>query len=84
MQRRCKNHMNLLDEQKLALELSESLNDREAILIYQSFTRRYTESFLRKILQKVLAIPEEKIRKSRGALFTYLVKQHGDSLHSRH
>jgi hypothetical protein len=34
-----------------------------------------TEAFLRKILQRVLSVPQEQIRKTRGALFTYLVGQ---------
>lgn len=68
--------MKQINEQKLAFELADSMNDRESLQAYISFTKRYTEGFLRKIQAKVLSIPEDKIRKTRGALFTYLVKQH--------
>jgi len=62
-------------EFRLALELAETLNDKEALVVYQAFTRKYAEAFLRKVLAKVMSIPDHKIRKTRGALFTFLVKQ---------
>jgi hypothetical protein len=63
---------------KLAWELAEALNDREAIDIYQKFTEKYQPEFLRETLNKVMSVPEDKIRQSRGALFTYLVNRHGN------
>jgi hypothetical protein len=66
-------------EQKLARELADALNDMEALTIYEDFAYKYSEAFLRKILQRVLSIPREQIRKTPGALFTYLVRQHGGS-----
>jgi hypothetical protein len=66
-------------ENKLALELADALNDMDSLQAYIGFTQKYSESFLRKVLAKVLSIPESKIRKSRGALFTYLVKQHAQN-----
>ena len=67
---------------KLAYEIADALHDREALPLYLSFTRKYHEAFLRNILMRVLSIPDEKIKRTRGALFTYLVNQHGES-HSR-
>lgn len=69
--------MNNYDPQeiKLANELAETLNDRDAFQLYCSFARKYQESFLRRILAKVMSIPEIKIRRTRGALFTFLVNQ---------
>ena len=69
--------MNVLNQQKLAYELADSMNDRDSIQVYISFTQKFSEEFLRKIQNKVLSIPEHKIKKSRGALFTFLVQQHG-------
>jgi len=63
---------------KLALELANTLNDMESLQAYVGMTQKYSEAFLRKVLTKVLSIPENKIRKTRGALFTYLVKQHAN------
>jgi len=71
--------MDISNENKLAVELAETLNDRESLQAYIGMTHKYSESFLRKILTKVLTIPQNKIRKTRGALFTFLVKQHYDN-----
>ena len=72
--------MNYTSEQKrLAYEIADALNDHEAMKVHLEFAQRYQESFLRRILAKVMSIPEDKIRKSRGALYTSLVKQHGGS-----
>ena len=68
--------MELTEQQKFALELAETLNDHNSLTLYQQLTEKYDEEFLRRILEKVLSIPKEKIRKSRGALFTFLVNQH--------
>jgi len=63
------------NEIKLANELAETLKDREALPFYLSLTRKYQEGHLRQILAKVMSIEETKIRKTRGALFTYLINQ---------
>lgn len=62
-------------QQKLAREIADALNDMEAVSIYEGFAYKYTEDFLRRILQRVLSIPQDQIRKTRGALFTFLIKQ---------
>jgi hypothetical protein len=69
---------------KLANEIADTLNDRDALPLYLIYARKYQETFLRKILAKVMSIPESKIRRTRGALFTFLVNQgnaNGDSRH---
>ena len=63
------------NEEKLAREIAIALDDLVALPIYEKFATKYSEGFLRKILQKVLSVPEKDIRKTRGALFTYLVNQ---------
>jgi len=62
-------------EMRLANELAETLKDREALPYYLSLTKKYHEAFLRQVLAKVMSIEETQIRKTRGALFTYLVNQ---------
>lgn len=62
---------------KFAYELANVLNDHHSIQVYVSFTQKYKEEFLRKILLRVMSIPDNKIKRTRGALFTYLVNQHG-------
>ena len=66
-------------ELRLANELAETLKDRDSLPIYLSFVRKYQEDHLRKILAKVMSIDAVKIRKTRGALFTYLIKQNGNN-----
>lgn len=65
-------------ETKLAREIADALGDNDSLAVHTAFCEKYSEAFLRKTLQKVLSIPEDQIRKTRGALFTYLVNQnHG-------
>lgn len=73
--------MYTLKEHALAEELADRLHDRNSISLYLMFTKRYTEAHLREVLEKVMSIPDNKIKRTRGALFTYLIKQH--ELHNR-
>jgi len=61
----------------LANELAEALDDRESLNAYLFYADKYKEEYLYKILEKVLSIPHKDIRKTRGALFTYLLTNHG-------
>jgi len=69
-------------EIKLANEIADALNDRDSISMHLQYVRKYKEEFLRRILNKVMALPDDKIRKSRAALYTFLINQsikYGDS-----
>ena len=69
-------------EKKLAHEIADTLKDRDSISMHLIYVRKYKEEFLRRILNKVMALPDDKIRKSRAALYTFLINQsssHGDS-----
>jgi len=71
-------------EIKLANEIADTLKDRDSITMHLQYVRRYKEEFLRKVLNKVMLLDESKIRKSRAALYTFLINQghsHGDSRH---
>ena len=70
-------------EIKLANEIADTLNDRDALQLYLQFSRKYKEAFLLKILARVMSIPDNKIRRSRGALFTFLITQQGSNDSSR-
>ncbi|MFA5393972.1 MAG: hypothetical protein WC081_06195 [Candidatus Ratteibacteria bacterium] len=59
----------------LAMEISNGLNDKESLRAYLSLCRKYPEPFLRKVYKEVKELPIEKIKKSRGALFTYLIQK---------
>ncbi len=63
-------------EYRLAEELAETLDDKESLPFYCDLTEKYSEAFLRAKLRKVMSMPSDQIRKTRGALFTYLIRQH--------
>jgi hypothetical protein len=63
-------------EFRLAEELADTLGDQESLPFYCDLVEKYSESFLRAKLRKVMAMPSDQIRKTRGALFTYLIRQH--------
>jgi DNA-binding Lrp family transcriptional regulator len=58
----------------LACDLAEALNDRQTLSIYLLYTKRYPEDLLRRILGEVMEVPDKQIKKSRAALFHYLVQ----------
>ena len=62
-------------EIRLANEIAETLQDRDALPLYLSYARKYQEGFLRRILLKVMSIEASKIRRNRASLFVYLVTQ---------
>ncbi len=61
-------------EELLALDLAQGLNDLKSLNFYLSVSKKYPEELLRRICNQVREIPTEKIKKSKGALFTYLLK----------
>jgi len=63
-------------EGALARDLAEGLGDMKNIRYYFSVTLTYSERYLREVYRKVKETPEHRIKKSRGALFTYLVKKY--------
>ena len=43
--------------------------------MYLSYTKKYPEPLLREVLGQVMEIPTERIKKSRGAFFNYLIRK---------
>lgn len=72
--------MNLNQEQEqLAVEIAHTLDDMDSLQVHRKLVTMYSEDYLRKKMAKVLAVPEHKIRKSRGALYMTLVRGYGSS-----
>ena len=65
-------------EELLASDITKALNDSANMALYLSYARKYPESYLRQILSEVKQTPAHKIKKSRGALFMYLVHLHAN------
>jgi hypothetical protein len=71
-------------EIKLAREIAEALQDVDSLPYHLKQVRKYKEEFLRRRLTHVLSVPEAQIKKSRAALYVYLINQslrYGDSGH---
>ena len=71
-------------EINLAHEIADALHDMDSITLHLQYVRKYKEPFLRKQLKTVLSIPAHKIKKSRAALYTFLVNKNaggGDDGH---
>lgn len=62
-------------EIKLAREIAATLDDMDSFSLHLQYVRKYKEAFLRKILGQVMAVPENKIRKTRAALYVHLIGQ---------
>lgn len=58
----------------LIQEIAEVLEDRDRMSLYQRYVDTYPEQIIRKVLSEVKHTPQYKIKKSRGALFTYLLR----------
>jgi len=67
-------------EDLLAQDIANALNAQEHIKSYQLFAHTYPEDFLRTILSEVKLTPLHKIKKSRHALFIYLIRYYAKSL----
>ena len=66
-------------EELLALDLADALNDHKALALYLSYARRFPESLLRRALGEAKEIPIEQIKKSRAALFNYLIQKYAQN-----
>lgn len=63
-------------EIRLADEIAEALDDHHSHALFLQFAHRYKEEHLRDVLEKVLSVPDRKIKKTRGALYTFLVTKY--------
>jgi DNA-binding transcriptional MocR family regulator len=63
-------------EELLAHDIARTLGSDGHIDRYLSMARRYPESFLREVLSQVKQTPDRQIRKSRVALFEYLIRRY--------
>ncbi|MCK4351823.1 hypothetical protein KAW65_00255 [candidate division WOR-3 bacterium] len=63
-------------EELLAERIAKTFKDEENLSYYETLCERYSEDLINLAFREVKKIPSSKIRKSRGALFTYLVKKY--------
>ena len=63
-------------DELLAFEIASAFKDMGHLSLYLKFCQRYEHNVLLTIFGEVKETDDTKIRKSKGALFTYLVNQH--------
>jgi len=63
-------------EHLLARDLADGLSDRVTLSRYLELARKHPESLLRQLLSEAQAVPPDRIKRSRAALFEYLLTQH--------
>ena len=61
-------------EDLFAQDIADALKEPSQIETYRHYVRLYPEGFIRRILSEVKLTPIHKIRKSRHALFMYLIR----------
>jgi hypothetical protein len=65
------------EEEKLAREFADALDDHESLAMHLSYVRYYEEWSLRKLLKKALDIPDEDVRTNRAACYNSSVQYNG-------
>ena len=70
------NAMSKNDQEELAQEIARGLGEEQLLPIYRALVRRYPEEVVRRAYQETIAFPAENIRKTRGAIFNYLLKKY--------
>ena len=71
-------------EIKIAQDIAHALSDYDSMPYHLQNARKYTESFLEKQLETVLAIPQHKIRNSRAAYYVFLINHNATHNDFRH
>ena len=57
--------------------IARQLNDEDNLALYQAYIKRYAMKVILKAYLEVLNTPPERIKKTPGAYFTFLVKKYG-------
>ena len=71
-------------EELLALDMAQTLNDLKSLPLYLKYAKSLPESRIREALSWVKQVPDENIKKSRAALFNFIIKKHDKRVSSNH
>lgn len=63
----------------LALEVASALKDESRLLLYRTYCQQFNEQLIRRALAAVKQVPDDKIKKSRPALFIFLLKHYASA-----
>jgi len=71
-------------EELLALDMAQTLNDLKSLPLYLKYAKRLPESRIREALSWTKQVPDENIKKSRAALFNFIIKKYAKRTASNH
>jgi len=71
-------------EELLALDMAQTLNDLKSLPLYLKYAKSIPESRIRETLSWVKQVPDENIKRSRAALFNFIIKKHAKRAASNH
>jgi biotin operon repressor len=74
--RKAKNYQSKTREELVASDIASGLKDSTNIHHFIELAKKYPESLLRRALSEAREMPDNKIKKSRTALFNYLIKEY--------
>lgn len=60
----------------LALEIARAFKEESKLLLYRVLCENFNDQVVKKAFDAVMNVPDEKIKKSRAALFAYLLKKY--------
>jgi hypothetical protein len=66
------------DTDKLALEIATALGEPKKIPLYRMVCENRSEELVRRALTGALKTPQDKVRKSRSAIFFYLLNKYAN------
>lgn len=61
---------------ELARHIASEFGDMENLAVYRQHCEQYSEKAARRAYEETLSVPPEKLKRSRLALFIYLVKKY--------
>ncbi|PIZ82103.1 MAG: hypothetical protein COY02_00690 [Parcubacteria group bacterium CG_4_10_14_0_2_um_filter_41_6] len=65
------------EEERLAFQVADGLEDVKNLRLYESYCRRYPAEVILAAYVRAREVSPDKIKKSRGALFNFLVQKYG-------
>jgi hypothetical protein len=72
------NYHPVTDADKLALEIAKALGEEKKLPLYRMVCENRSEEVVRRAFERTKKTPQQKIKKSRSALFFYLVNKYAD------
>ena len=68
----------------LALIIARTFSEERRLPYYLHICKTYGHDFIYRIFKEVMSVPSDKIKKSRRALFHFLLKKYEESKHRSH